>query len=130
MTGRTGSPGPGVKTLRNRQSSLDGRRRAPRKLSVAEGFWGAIGPNAVAWRTPAHGSAGEGGRKRSARAYGMPRNWWAPRLSRPWTLPVSVSTITRRTLPAETDSTPWRGPAAAPEPRQGRSVRYVAIERA
>ena len=68
MTGRTGSPGPGVKTLRYRQSSLDGRSRAPRKLSVAEGFWGAIGPNVVASRTPAHGSAGPGGRKRSARA--------------------------------------------------------------
>ena len=44
------------------------------KLSVGDQNWpfpireGTIGPNVVASRTPAHGSADPGGRKRSARA--------------------------------------------------------------
>ncbi len=58
ITGRFASSHAGVHTLRVRQSSLWPSGVLPAIASNAEGFCGAIGPNASASRTPVHGVVG------------------------------------------------------------------------
>ena len=78
ITGRAGSPGPGVKTLRNRQSSLDGRsRRAEQRARSPTGSaarWGRTrwrrGRPTRARRVGAPGSARPG--RRGCRGTGGP----------------------------------------------------------
>ena len=64
ITGRLPSSQAGVQMLSVRQSSSMAWGGAPNMASIAPWFWGAIGPKRVASRTPLHGCAGWGGRKR------------------------------------------------------------------
>src|SRR6478672_10382264 len=66
ITGLAGPSSGGAQMFRLRQpSSLHFRGLLPGGAGFSR-FWGAAGPAAVQSRTPAHGAAGTGGRKRLA----------------------------------------------------------------
>ena len=94
ITGRAPSSTAGVTTLRVRQSSSQSGSGPVSRPPSAPAACHDTGPNRVASRVSAHGSAGSGGRNRSGpvggAAYGMPANSTMPSFSRPRTAPVVV----------------------------------------
>src|SRR5437588_5137186 len=97
ITGRLPSSQAGVHTFSERQSSLVTGCAAPKRVSRGDGFCMETGPNSTHSRTPSHGGAGCGGRKRSSptggAAKGMPLKTCTPSATLPCTLPAAVSTI-------------------------------------
>ena len=97
-TGRWPSSQAGVHTFSVRQSSSIGWSPVPRYWSSGPRICGAIGPVAVAERTPGHGAGSIGASNRSAptggAANGMPRNAQTEPTRSPATRPERVSTVT------------------------------------
>jgi hypothetical protein len=73
-------------------------------MYVYRGSCGAQLPNSSQYRTPRHGGAGSGARKRNGpnggRAYGMERHLFTPLRVKPWTVPPVVMTLGAVTIDA------------------------------